>query len=75
VSIMIFSCGGPKPPPCSVPGCGNPQWTHCVFELRGARAGEVCGRPLCSAHGGDGALCPPHYRFMAEGGRPGGVAR
>lgn len=64
MSIMLFQCGGPKPPPCSVPGCDKPEWTHCVFELRGKLSGQVCGRPLCNTHGGDGALCPPHYRQL-----------
>ena len=62
--ITVFICGSPPPPPCSVPGCGKPRWTTCVMELGGRLAGRLCGAALCSVHGGDGALCPPHHRLM-----------
>jgi hypothetical protein len=79
VSITVFVCGGPKPPPCSVPECGEPGKYPCAYPLGGARAGQTCGRLLCALHvqvepvsrmrvatAQSLALCPPHQRLMRQ---------
>jgi hypothetical protein len=66
VSITVFVCGGPKPPPCSVPTCSEPRAHGCSFPLGGARAGQTCDRPLCATHAQVAAVCPPHQRLIKQ---------
>jgi hypothetical protein len=73
----VWSCGrrgdkGPTYPPCSA--CGGRRDTHdhltfCEFELRGIKAGQACGKPLCRGcvvKVGRQVLCPAHAKFLAR---------
>lgn len=80
--FTVFSCGrrpAEPEPLCDI--CrANPATLGCQFELRGAKAGQVCGKRLCR---GCSVLvmpvppsmvatrvCPPHAAFLKrEAGR------
>lgn len=41
--------------------------TSCGFQLRGEKAGQVCGRVLCTrctSPKGGVSLCPPHAKMI-----------
>lgn len=70
--LTVFSCGrprgaGPELPPCSA--CKGARRTDlaCAFQLRGARAGEACRKPLCAKCAkvvGVVRCCPAHARLL-----------
>lgn len=67
----VWSCSrGPRTPPPMCERCGaHPATLECGFELRGARAGQSCGKKLCRRCANGTVLCPPHAK-LANGGRP-----
>ena len=70
-TVTAWSCARgqrEQRPPCET--CKvHEHTTTCAFELRGAMAGQQCGRKLCEkcAVTIDGsALCPPHARMLRK---------
>lgn len=37
-------------PQCRAPGCSGRAAYKCEYPLRGKKAGQVCGKPLCTSH-------------------------
>jgi hypothetical protein len=82
MSITFFQCGGPKPPPCGVPGCSNASVQTCAMPLMGPKTGTFCSRPVCRDHAtpvvkrgphasgntftDDVVLCPAHQRLVSQ---------
>lgn len=67
--MTVWNCGRGQlqeaKPVCEV--CRvHPAVMPCGFELRGAKAGQTCGKQICRRCAGDSVLCPPHAR-MARG--------
>lgn len=61
--VSVWTCGK-KAPPCS--SCGATSVGGCQAELRGAKAGQKCGRLLCGrCNEGtrQAPLCGPHARL------------
>lgn len=72
--VQIFVCRrgeGPTPAPVYCP-CGMKATKACAFELRGPKAGQRCGKPLCQRCGlaagaqERGGLCAPHARLAGK---------
>ena len=64
--IDIFTCsrGAAERKTCS--SCGGNAIAACAAELRGTKAGQLCGRHLCkSCNEGNASapLCGPHARL------------
>jgi hypothetical protein len=62
--FVHWSCSRKRAEP--VPTCEvckvHPQAIACRFELRGARAGQTCGRKICQRCARGTVLCPPHAK-------------
>ena len=63
--VDVFVCGPRvERKPCS--SCGLNAVAACAAELRGSKAGQLCGRHLCrNCNEGSlsAALCGPHARI------------
>ena len=47
--MQVFHCGGERTR-CSEPNCRELARRACGFLLKGAKAGQPCGRALCETH-------------------------
>ncbi len=65
----MFICGEATAGTCTYPGCWEQRNTvRCEFPLRGAKAGQPCGKAVCPAHAAetDGSTrCASHARLEA----------
>jgi hypothetical protein len=70
---MIFACGRGQRTDLPSCICGDARKIDvaCTFELRGAAAGKICGKPLCkhcAVRIDDQPLCPAHSRLITKEG-------
>lgn len=66
-----IACGGPRPKPCSEPGCSSRGTKLCDFPIHAqGRKSRTCDAPICDKHatkaGDDLDWCPPHARYVRD---------
>jgi len=67
--VTIFACDRKPSTPCK--RCGGRAVIGCEYPLRGEKAGQTCGAPLCEVHSYEveapdfkGRVCAPHAKLL-----------
>jgi hypothetical protein len=69
--FSYFSCGRPRPPNCSTPGCARPGALVCTAPVKLVTRSK-CGRPVCERCAvlvEGNACCAVHGRAAAQAGK------